>query len=888
MLGESWRASLNFCAPHQRRTSLWREQQCTHPFVGQTIREALVFGGLQQQQEAFALQSPMTEMKRKVANDPRNRVVKIDSCDSVQIQNHLEPSAKLCQPPQVALVNKVIFFGGNKWKLRLKDLTSIRLDDTEMVVSSEKWTMTITGGTDASQHHVEQWEQFRERVQRSFDRRNGVDRERKVFGSKKTSSKKARTRAEMLWDEDDRLSTRKGRPTAGDAKASATLSEDEKGLDFSGTDDNDDHPMSVGEKRHSESNSFFAVGKRLKKLSASATSTKESEETDDEEMFDSGTNLTTPAASRVVSPSTRSSSAHTNDEDSSAGGEDDAESNEVGPPQRRIDTFFRAKDSSTPTNTVTPKAPRTPPPSWKRGAALTPARTVARRTSESKYWNTKHTVSSTKTTGLFSSQSPTRPSVQEKRGGELFGSSVKRKIPLALQDPIEEDGTPPQRRQFQRLRLLPSTTRRMNFDNILPHDDEPPARPRFRGLENLGNTCYMNASIQMVSSCTSFMESLAQYTEATLSRRLTELYQQLQVKDARAARPIAIKEAVDAKTDKFTGYEQRDAHEFLADLIDHVHEELDPPSIHQTTGDADKTGDESDASNKEPSGVKKNFPTDDFCTKVKATLRCSHCGYARYVREDTMWCFPFLLLTALLLLVTRKKCIGASRSILCSTKQHRKLPWKSVSLAFSNPKSEKSSVRNAKMGLMPNKHYRLCLGTSDTPFSASSSRFQYLRPKYLLLHLKRFIFVEQPIATVENSEPNSPSQPNQVEYVFKKNKTPVVVPPLLRLDPFLASNSTGPEETSGYQLQSVVHHIGRHASSGHYTAQARRGDDWVTFDDRNSGYTTLDHVTSLAKASTAYLMLYELSSSVEATSEAPLAKALPTAAATKTIMEESI
>lgn len=119
--------------------------------------------------------------------------------------------------------------------------------------------------------------------------------------------------------------------------------------------------------------------------------------------------------------------------------------------------------------------------------------------------------------------------------------------------------------------------------------------------------------------------------------------------------------------------------------------------------------------------------------------------------------------------------------------------------------------------------------------------------------------MEQPAQTTENSEPNSPNRPNPiVNYVFKKNKAPVAVPPSLSLETFMEKPSDSSHQKD-YHLQSIVHHIGRLASSGHYTAQARRGDDWVGFDDCFTGCTSLeDVVKKAADGPTAYLMLYEL------------------------------
>ena len=175
-------------------------------------------------------------------------------------------------------------------------------------------------------------------------------------------------------------------------------------------------------------------------------------------------------------------------------------------------------------------------------------------------------------------------------------------------------------------------------------------------------------------------------------------------------------------------------------------------------------------------------------------------------------------------------------------------------------------------------------------------------PKSLVLHLKRFIFVEVPIASStsndENETPNSSSKPVQMQYVFQKNKEQVQLSESLSLEPFFvkfpddeATRLTEPKNE--YKLQSIVHHIGARASSGHYTADAvrpargmagdsseevkdgtetakpsstTRDDDekqsWVTFDDTTSYITSLDKILSNpSKERTAYMLLYSLDES---------------------------
>jgi ubiquitin C-terminal hydrolase len=76
--------------------------------------------------------------------------------------------------------------------------------------------------------------------------------------------------------------------------------------------------------------------------------------------------------------------------------------------------------------------------------------------------------------------------------------------------------------------------------------------------------------------------------------------------------PREVKDAMDARTDRFAGYEQRDAHEFMGELVDAIHEELQ----------LDQMQSETDLS-------QVRLPTDDFRMTVHKILKCESCGYDR-------------------------------------------------------------------------------------------------------------------------------------------------------------------------------------------------------------------------------------------------------------------
>ena len=82
-----------------------------------------------------------------------------------------------------------------------------------------------------------------------------------------------------------------------------------------------------------------------------------------------------------------------------------------------------------------------------------------------------------------------------------------------------------------------------------------------------------------------------------------------------SACPSILKKEMDKLTDKFGGYEQRDAHEFLSDLIDLLHDELK----------AAKANHEDDST---------ELPTDKyFRLDVNVCFTCDSCKYSRSKEE---------------------------------------------------------------------------------------------------------------------------------------------------------------------------------------------------------------------------------------------------------------
>jgi len=325
-----------------------------------------------------------------------------------------------------------------------------------------------------------------------------------------------------------------------------------------------------------------------------------------------------------------------------------------------------------------------------------------------------------------------------------------------------------------------------------------------------------------------------------LSKSVTAVDQLLQKEKAMSSvSPRLVKDAIDIATDRFTGYEQRDAHEFLSDLIDRVHDELD-----EEVGAGKENKDSTNRTEKEDAEKKDMAPsllTDEFFRmNVNVCLKCDSCSYERNMDE-----------------MYRHLSIEVDRH---EQKEDEVRPKWTVNEGIQ--KFFQSDQRELKCEKCEE-------GTTATQTLAVKSR-----PKALILQLKRFVVkeraqIQRPSTRKsasdhdetgnENAEEQSPLP---AEMVLLKNKDPVVVDESFDLDHYLPKELKG----SKYKLSGIVHHHGGSPSSGHYTTDAVRVNsdnktDWVSFDDGSAYEANIAKILKSPHSQrTAYLLLYTLDS----------------------------
>jgi len=318
------------------------------------------------------------------------------------------------------------------------------------------------------------------------------------------------------------------------------------------------------------------------------------------------------------------------------------------------------------------------------------------------------------------------------------------------------------------------------------------------GLDNLGNTCFMNAGLQ----CLSHIPALAAYFlngqhrddlntsnpmghKGEVAKAFAELQQELWVRGGTGAtcyRPRDLHNVFcKAAPHLFEGYEQQDVQEFLAFCLDALHEDLNrvrrrpkPPTDAQERKDAHlaaRHGDEVAAAIAWMRYLErgKSFLVDLLQGQLRSSLMCKECGH-RASNFD-----PFLYLS-----------VPVSGSMGHVTEAIEKYLEEEILEGQERWFCEKCKKK----------------------VDACKKIDLWKLPSVLVLHLKRFEF---------------DSKSGQFRKLTNHLRMPQVVD-------LLAYTSSPQREGARYEVVAVANHRGPFGF-GHYTATCRVGASWQRFDD---------------------------------------------------------
>ncbi|EYC05473.1 hypothetical protein Y032_0082g1604 [Ancylostoma ceylanicum] len=179
---------------------------------------------------------------------------------------------------------------------------------------------------------------------------------------------------------------------------------------------------------------------------------------------------------------------------------------------------------------------------------------------------------------------------------------------------------------------------------VQPFEDRGVAtvQPGFTGLRNIGNTCFMNATLQMlvnnIELKTYFLERHYKLDvnpnnplgfRGRLADAFADFMRHMWNCQNRAIEPAKIKELVAEKASQFANFAQHDAHEFLSFLLDGLHEDLNrvksKPLTTTVEGDGRSDVDVSNEAWYNHTLRNDSIFVDLFHGQLKSRLQCPKC-----------------------------------------------------------------------------------------------------------------------------------------------------------------------------------------------------------------------------------------------------------------------
>jgi ubiquitin carboxyl-terminal hydrolase 8 len=332
------------------------------------------------------------------------------------------------------------------------------------------------------------------------------------------------------------------------------------------------------------------------------------------------------------------------------------------------------------------------------------------------------------------------------------------------------------------------------------------------GFRNLGNTCFLNSSLQCLSATIPLTDYFLAYqykkeinennplgTGGKLVVEYAELMKAVWLGSSTVIRPQSFKTQLERFAPQFRGYRQHDSQELLAFLLDGIHEDLNriekKPYIEDR--DCDGTNDEADAIEAWKNYLRrdKSLIVDIFQGQMRSQLQCLTCGHSNIRFE------PFMYLS----LPISPSCKSITDCL-------------ELYLAKENM-------------IGPNQWY--CSKCKEH-VDATKKTDLWILPPILIIHLKRFNFNEYGQLGSKNNAALSYSLQDWdlSKYVHSKGS-----------------------EHPLYDCYAVSNHVGG-LGGGHYTAYAqnRFNDQWFEFND--SSFRPMEAGEIQRNTSSAYVLFY--------------------------------
>lgn len=377
------------------------------------------------------------------------------------------------------------------------------------------------------------------------------------------------------------------------------------------------------------------------------------------------------------------------------------------------------------------------------------------------------------------------------------------------------------------------------------------------GLTNLGNTCYMNATIQCLRSVPELKEALKKYSGGltsgggivasdSITAAMRDLFNTME-RSSQSLPPLVFLQVLHMAYPQFAekaeqgGFQQQDANECWTELVRCLQQKL--PGLPSATGDQNDSATASSAH-----GFMDQYFGGEFDVKMKCeeseeepetTNTEKFYQLSCFIEKDVKYMHTGLRSRMEEHITKNSPTLGRDAVYKKANKINRLPAY--LTIQFVRFYFKEKEAINAKI-------------LKDVKFPLSLDVFELCSEdlqKKLIPAREKFKEQEDKFAE-EQTKAKKAGKNVPTKMIDPDKKT--------RTEPFSFTEDVGSNNSGYYELQAVLTHKGRSSSSGHYVAWVRRkGDDWLMFDDDNVTGITSEDVLKLSGGGDwhcAYVLLY--------------------------------